>query len=173
MKQKTIAKKLKILTAIIGVVGLLVFGFMAKNVYEAYFALSKDGTWHPELIPEEFYFSASHIIPLLVVFVTMVLCYLILFRFYSVCSEIGKDNSFSLENIKNFSIMRNLLFIVSGIWFVYAISNLVITKGVALLLSGRFALYGVIFLTVAAFADALSKLVAHAYEIRTENELTI
>lgn len=173
MSQERIAKKLKLLTAALGIAGLFVFGFIGKRLYMAYFALSEDGRWDPSLVPEKIHISASHLIPFLMIIVTMVLCYMVLYRFYCVCSEIGKDNSFSRENVRNFARMKVLLLILGGIWAGYAVAFLILNRGGYLALVYRAAIFAVIFFAIAAFADALSKLIERAYEIREENDLTI
>lgn len=39
---------------------------------------------------------------------TAVLCYGVLFQFWNVCTQIGRDNSFSLENVRSFHRMAML-----------------------------------------------------------------
>lgn len=173
MTQERIAKRLKLLTAFLGVAGLGVFGLLGRKIYMAYFALSADGRWDPGLVPERIHISASHLIPFLMLIITMVLCYAVLYRFYCVCNEIGRDNSFSRENVRNFAWMKVLLLVLGGIWAGYAIAFLIVNKGGYLVMVGRAAIFSVIFFTIAAFAGALSKLIERAFEIREENDLTI
>lgn len=173
MTQERIAKKLEILTGFLGVAGLFVFAFMGKIVYMAYYALSADGGWDPSLVPDKIHISASHFIPFLMVLITMILCYMVLYRFYCVCNEIGRDNSFSRENAGNFTRMKFQLLILGGIWAGYAVAGLILNEGRYLTVVICAALLAVIFFTIAAFAGALSKLIERAYEIREENDLTI
>lgn len=173
MTQEKIASKLKVLTIFLGVAGLAVFGLMGRNMYMAYFALSEDGSWNPALVPEKIHISASHLIPFLLLALTMVLCYMVLYRFYCVCGEIGRDNSFSRENVRNFARMKILLVVLSGMWTGYTIMFIILNGWNYLALVSRAALLAVIFFAIAALADALSKLIGRACEIREENDLTI
>lgn len=173
MTQGKIAKKLKSITIFLGVVGAALFGLMIRNVYMAYFALGQDGSWNSNNVPDTIHISASHLIPFLLVTVTMVLCYLVLYRFYCVCDEIGKENSFSRENVRNFAKMKVLLLVLGGIWAGYVIMFLILNGMTYFSLVIRFAFFSIVFFTIAAFAGALSQLIERAYEIREENDLTI
>ena len=44
-------------------------------------------------------------------------CYWILFQFWNVCTEIGRDNSFSMENVKSFQIISRTAAVIGVIWF--------------------------------------------------------
>lgn len=109
---------------------------------------------------------------LAVVLVSAIPCYWGLYFGWKISTEIGKDNSFSMENaeyLKNISILAaldSLYFFVANVVFmvidmnhpgVFLISLIVVFIGVAV--------------TVAA--AALSHLVRKAAEIQQENELTI
>ena len=176
MTQKQIAGRLKVLTGFLGVAGLPLFALIFKNVYMAYYALSEDGVWDPSRVPEQFRLSGSHVIPMFIVLLTMVMCYLVLHRFYMTCTEIGRDNSFSMENVHNFAVMKVLMLITGGVWTGYTI-GLVALQGLVyydyVAMVTKYGLMAIVFFTIAAFADALSRLIQRAYEIREENELTI
>ncbi|WP_075717690.1 DUF2975 domain-containing protein [Roseburia sp. 499] len=109
---------------------------------------------------------------LAVVLVSAIPCYWGLYFGWKISTEIGKDNSFSMENaeyLKNISILAaldSLYFFAANVVFmvinmnhpgVFLISLIVVFIGVAV--------------TVAA--AALSHLVRKAAEIQQENELTI
>ncbi len=103
---------------------------------------------------------------------TLLFCYIILFIFWNVCTQIGKGNSFSKENATAFhrislcGIAILLGFVAEYIW-AYAFDYLTIPS---------LAFIGfktAVFIIFVILCEALSKLVLHAYEIRQENELTI
>lgn len=54
------------------------------------------------------------------------ICYAALYQFYKICNEIGKDNSFSKENIKSLNIISGLGLIAAIIWFIGIVSLIVV-----------------------------------------------
>lgn len=99
-------------------------------------------------------------------------CYAILFQFWNVCTQIGKDNSFSMENVKSFQRISRIAAGIGVIWFV-GMLFLAWNRWVnpAILVFMVVALF--LCITVTIMAAALSHLVYKAYEMKQENELTI
>lgn len=87
MKQTKISYWLKGMTILLAVMGIFFFG--ALTAYA--FRLKAQGNVLWGWVGFSWYIA--------------VLCYLILFEFWRVCTQIGKDNSFSLENAKYFPYM--------------------------------------------------------------------
>ena len=109
---------------------------------------------------------------------TMCICIMIIGTFIQVCREIGRDNSFSKENAKFFQRMSVLALIGGGIYFVKIIYFIhrCLTAGYPRAAVILFILYGtlfVIFLIFSALCHTLSGLVLNAYEVKSENDLTI
>ena len=99
-------------------------------------------------------------------------CYWILFQFWNVCTEIGRDNSFSIENVKSFQIISRTAAVIGVIWFtgmIFLAWNRWVNP--AILIFVVMALF--LCITVTILAAALSHLVQKAYEMKQENELTI
>lgn len=151
-KQKMIAGFLKLLTAVLAVMGVVFFSGMT---YFEILHVGKIGcpalafTWYSAL-----------------------LCYLILFQFYKVTQEIGKDNSFSLENRNSFHRMGQFSLAACVGFFVHLLYDIVF------LANPIFAIFLHIFLILLSLiffglCEALSQLIENAYQVKLENELTI
>lgn len=159
MKQAEIAKWLKAITWAIGIMGAVVFfvlvPILAKEMRRMY--------------PEAAFLYWPGLVYNLTVAVG---CYAILFQFWTVCREIGRDNSFSMENAAAFKRISALAVILAGVWAV-AFAGLILLKcaqpGIMMFLI--FAMF--MSFIVAICAAALSHLVLKAYELKQENELTI
>ena len=103
---------------------------------------------------------------------TAVLCYGVLFQFWNVCTQIGRDNSFSLENVRSFHRMA-MLGVAAGAGYLVRMVYLIAAGGFrwpAFLYNLALILLSVVFMTL---CEALSQLVRNAYEVKRENELTI
>lgn len=103
---------------------------------------------------------------------TVLFYFAILAEFWKVCTEIGRDNSFSLENAKSFRRMS----IFAGIEAVGFMMRVVF--GTAFGLTGIFEFVfrlAEIFVSVVflILCEALSQLIRNAYEMKQENDLTI
>ena len=103
---------------------------------------------------------------------SIMVCYAILFQFWKICTEIGKENSFSVENASAFHKMS-----LSGIFLAIGFTAkfcLIFFFGHLGFVYGLFIICEIIVSIIfIILCEALSKLVLHAYEIRQENELTI
>ena len=109
---------------------------------------------------------------LIVLLISAIPCYWVLYFGWKISTEIGKDNSFSIENalyLKNIAILAALdsvyFFVVILVFMVIGINH----PGMFLL--SLIAVFVGIAITVAA--AALSHLVRKAAEIQKENEFTI
>lgn len=159
MSQKSLSKWLKAIIAGMAVCGAIIYLYLipvwGKGVAEA----------NPE-------FSYCYIPWLAVILITAIPCYWGLYFGWKISSEIGKDNSFSMENawyLKNISILAAL----DSVYFFLA--NLVLMvigmNHPSIFLLSLFVVFAGIAITVAA--AALSHLVRKAAELKAENELTI
>lgn len=159
MNQKTITYWLKAVIFAIGLLGLAFFGGAT-----AYAFLFKPD--YNELLP--IYLRQNMVF----IWITAAICYSILFFFNKIVKEIGNDNSFSMENVKNFKSMAvcGTLFIIE-----HVIQILIwLIKGETGLIQLSYDLLKIfVFIIFIILCVAMSKLVQHAYEIKQENELTI
>lgn len=156
MKQHKISKWLKgiaISLATLGfifVVGVTIFAFLKREL-------------HPVSSIIGFPFFTWY---------TLAICYVVLFQFWKVCAEIGKENSFSMQNANAFHKM-SLGGIFLGIGFI-AKFFLILFFGSLGFVYGLFIICEIIASIVfVILCEALSKLVLHAHEMKQENELTI
>lgn len=159
MNQKKMSVMLKGIAVTAGIMGLLFFTILmpvladeCREIYEEAAYLYWPGICYGWLIG--------------------IICYIALFQFWKICNEIGRDNSFSKENIKSLNIISLLAVIVSGIWFAGLVGLILIgliSIGFFLLMS--FAV--LVSLAVSVIATVLSHLVQKAYELKEDSELTI
>lgn len=101
-----------------------------------------------------------------------IIYYMALFQFWKICNEIGRDNSFSKENIKSLNIISILAILAAGIWFA-GIVGLILIKTISFSFFAMMSIAVLISLAVAVVATVLSHLVRKAYELKEESELTI
>ena len=159
MQQTEVSKWLKTITILTGIAGLVFFlvvmPILAHDVAAMY--------------PEAAYLMWPGMI---YGWGIGVLCYAILYQFWGVCVEIGRDNSFSRENAAAFRRISRLAVALAELWF-----GGVVFLAFVRCLGPAFAIFMVLIalicLVVAVLAAALSHLVYKAYEMRRENELTI
>lgn len=159
MKQKQISLWLKAVTIAIALMGIAFFG--SATAYA--FAFRPD---YNDPVPV---YLRQNIVFL---WITAILCFLVLFFFWKVINEIGNDNSFSLENVKNF---KNMSICGVLIIFEYIIRIIVwLIKGKLEFIPLTYTLLKIfVFIIFVVLCIAMSKLVQNAYEIKQENELTI
>ena len=153
MKQKKICRWLKGLTVLLGIMGVAFFGGVTVL---AFYMRQQDPVW-------SFVFFSWY---------TAVLCYGVLFQFWNVCTQIGRDNSFSLENVRSFHRMA-MLGVAAGAGYLARMVYLIAAGGFrwpVFLYNLALILLSVVFVTL---CEALSQLVRNAYEVKRENELTI
>lgn len=159
MKQKQISLWLKAVTIAIALMGIAFFG--SATAYA--FAFRPD---YNDPVPV---YLRQNIVFL---WITAILCFLVLFFFWKVINEIGNDNSFSMENVKNFKNMS-----ICGVLIIleYIIRIIVwLIKGKLEFIPLTYTLLKIfVFIIFVVLCIAMSKLVQNAYEIKQENELTI
>lgn len=159
MKQSEIARWLKAITWAIGILGAVFFFFLMPILAERM----------KQVYPE----AAFLYWPGLVYgYVIAAGCYAVLYQFWTVCREIGRDNSFSKENADAFKAISRLAVALACVWFA-GFAGLIVIRYVqpAVMLFLVFAVF--ISFIVAICAAALSHLVWKAYELKQENDLTI
>lgn len=156
MKQKKICRWLKGLTVLLGIMGVAFFGGVTVLAFYMRQQNPQDLVW-------SFVFFSWY---------TAVLCYGVLFQFWNVCTQIGRDNSFSLENVRSFHRMA-MLGVAAGAGYLARMVYLIAAGGFrwpVFLYNFALILLSVVFVTL---CEALSQLVRNAYEVKRENELTI
>lgn len=151
-KQNKIAGFLKLLTLVLAVMGIVFFSGM---------------TYFETLHVEKIGWPA-----LAFTWYSALLCYLILFQFYKVTREIGKDNSFSLENRNSFHRMGQFGLAACAGFFVHLLYDIFFSANPVFLI---FLYIFLILLSLIFFGlcEALSQLIENAYQVKLENELTI
>ena len=159
MSQKQIAVWLKGITIVIGVMGLvfffLVMPYMAQDVAAGY--------------PEAAYLYWPGMI---YGWGIGIVCYAILWQFWKVCVEIGRDNSFSKENERSFANISRLCAVLAAAWFGGIVFLAVVhCLGAAYL----FFMILLVFISIvlAVLSAALSHLIYKSYELKHEQDLTI
>jgi hypothetical protein len=159
MKTKTVTYWLKAVVLFIALLGLAFFGGATAYAY----------IYKPDYNEPIPVYLRQNIIPL---WITAILCYVILFFFWKIVTEIGKDNSFSMENVKNFKNMAvcGVLLIAEHIVLlvIWAVNS-----EVALIPLSYTLLKILAFIIFVILCFAMSRLVQNAYELKQENDLTI
>lgn len=163
MEQKKIAKEMKALIAIIAVIGIVVFAALFKYSLEYYSFKT----------PMEYLFLSKWPV-VLTIAVSIVLCYLDLFYFWRICTQIGNENSFSKENTHNLKRMSRLTFILAAVWLIFSICYSIWHMGLfSPAMTIKPYVIAMLCAVMGAVFDVLAKLVESARRIREENELTI
>lgn len=159
MTQKSLSKWLKGIIIGIALCGLVIYGFLLP-------VFGRDlANANPE-------FAYCYEPWLVILWISAVPCYLVLYNGWKITIQIARDNSFSLENacyLKRICILA----LVDSVYFFLA--NLVLwllnMNHPGILLASLFVDFaGVV---VAVTAASLSHLVLKAAEIQQENQLTI
>ena len=162
MNKKIATLPLKLTALLIALFGIILFG--GGSIYALY-------------LPNGYYLIdgclADYLYQNLVyIIITGILYFIILFFFWRIIKEIDKDNTFSIENVKNlkcmafFSFLMILEFIIRTIiWLttrIYFQNHLIYTL---------LAIFAILIFAILCLS--LSKYVKNAYELKQENELTI
>lgn len=159
MSQKEVSRWLKGITIAIGLMGVLFFfvvmPYMAQDMADTY--------------PEVSYLMWPGMI---YGWGIGVICYAILYQFWKVCVEIGRDNSFSAENARAFVMISRLSIVAALVWFV-GIVVLALVGCLGAAFGFLMILIAFIFIVVAILAAALSHLIYKSYELKQEQDLTI
>lgn len=101
-----------------------------------------------------------------------ILCLTAVCYFLRICNEIGKDNSFSKENMHSLNIIGIIAIIAAASWFI-VILILIFIGSMSIAFFALMTLAVIVSLAIAVIATVLSHLVQKAYEIKEENDLTI
>ncbi len=159
MSQKSLSKWLKGIVAGMGICGAIIYLYLVP-------------VWGKELVGANPEFSNCYIPWLVVILISAIPCYGVLYLGWKISSEIGKDNSFSVENA---AYLRNIAVLaVSDSAYFFAANLVLMIMGMnhpGIFLLSLLVVFAGIVVTVAA--AALSHLVQKAAEIEQENELTI
>ncbi len=155
-KVSIILKVFTIFTAFVG--GIFFFLYLPSIIHEM-------ADMYPEA--EWLYFPG-----LIGIWLIAGLCYVSLFFFWRICTQIGKDNSFSKENIVSMKVIGGLsiavfCLIIGGTIFLGVIHYL----GLGILVLVFFFLFAAS--GIAVLALSLSALIANAMQLKEENDLTI
>lgn len=157
--QKNIATRLKAMTI------LLVVALTGIGVALTYYAFSIQVTEHA---PHGVWAYRSFI------FFTWgvgLVCYYILYCFWGVCTQIGADNSFSIENETAMKRMGTCGLMIAAILLARLIvSCAIFGPRFSMLYDVAEAGLGLVFYVV---CNALGRLVHNAYELKEDNDLTI
>ena len=159
MEQFSFSKWLKSITIAVGIIGIIIY-FVLIPLW-GYYKVQD----YPEL--------ANCFWPWLIFsFITGIPCFLSLLEFWKICCEIGKDNSFSKENVKSLKLISQLLIIDSIILFIGNIVLYILNMSHITIVIVMFI---IMFLGIAAsvVSAALSHLILRAYRMKEENDLTI
>lgn len=159
MTQKSLSKWLKGI-----IIGIALCGFVIYS-----FLLPMFGRDLADANPE---FAYCYEPWLVILWITAVPCYLVLFNGWRITTQIARDNSFSMENARYLKHICILALIDSVYFFVANLILLFLNMNhPGILLASLFVDFaGVV---VAVTAAALSHLVLKAAEIQQENQLTI
>ena len=159
MKQKEISRWLKAITLLVGCMGLVILFLIvpiAANEMKIGYKEVAFLYW-PGVI---FVWGAG------------ALAYSCLFLFWKVCTEIGKDNSFSRENATYFICISRIT-IIMALYFFFGGVVITVNGWIQVAILFLFVICVLICVAVSVLAAALSHLIRKAYEMKEENELTI
>lgn len=152
MKQMEVSKWLKGITITLGVMGLLFFLFIMSVLAEE--AVRSDPKTALLYWPGIIYGWGIAIF-----------CYAILFRFWKVCTQIGRDNSFFGENARAFVVISRLAFGLGGVWFL-GLLILAWNRWLNVGMGNFLILAALVSIILAILSAALSHLILKAYELK-------
>lgn len=159
MSQKSLNKWLKGIITGMGICGAIIYLYLIP-------------VWGRDIAEANPEFLYCYIPWIVVILVTAIPCYWGLYFGWRISSEIGKDNSFSMENAR---YLRNISMLAALDSVYFFLANLVLMilnmnhPGIFLL--SLFVVFAGIAVTVAT--AGLSHLVRKAADLKAENELTI
>lgn len=159
MTQISLSRWLKVVIGGIAVCGGIIYFYLiplfGKDLVVAY--------------PE---FANCYVPWLIVIWLSAIPCYLVLYFGWKITTEISKDRSFSMENSKYLKYISVLALADSGYFFLANLILLLLNMNhPAIFLGSMFIEFAGVAAAVAA--AALSHLVQKAAKIQQENELTI
>lgn len=159
MNQSLLSKWLKLIIVVIGLCGLLVYGWVIPSLGKN---LAAD---YPE-------FAFCYWPWLILIWITAVPCYVVLVFGWSISVNIKGDRSFTLENAKLLKWIAVLAAADSGFFFAMNIVFLLLNMNhPGIVLMSLFVL--VIGIAVSAVSATLSHLVKKAADLQEQSDLTI
>lgn len=159
MNRKRSLGLMKIACVITLALGIVLFGVVAPKVLGTYgYVLEGRG-------------NTGYYADLVFVEAVGVLCFLSLWQAWKICKEIGRDNSFSHENVKS---LRMIAKFMTAAYVLMAIGFIVCAIfHDSMVLLGLSALGVCIALIFALFASAMAQLIEAGAALKDENDLTI
>lgn len=100
------------------------------------------------------------------------MCYMALYQFWKICNEIGRDNSFSAENVTSLNIISKIAIIVTILWFA-GLVGLIIIGSISIGFFILMTVAVVVSIAVSIIATVLAHLVQKAYDLKKDADLTI
>ena len=159
MNQSNLSKWLKFITFAVGIMGIIVFLFILPAIEKDIVAAN----------PEYAYCFWPWLI---FIWILVISCYIVLFKFWGICSQIELDNSFSIVNARALSSISKLAifncilcFLGNVVFYIFNMSHPGIVIGFLFVIFAGIA--------IAIVAAALAHLVENASNLREENDLTI
>lgn len=160
MKQKEVSTWLKVITIVFAIMIVFFFIFIWPLVGNEVEEISSTNS-------KFFHYSF-----MVFGFVIEFACLAVLYFFWIVCTQIGKDNSFSRENASAFVNISKIAFFITVLWFVgFIVLAFYKSTNVAVCIFLIFAI--VVSVSISILAATLSHLILKAYEMKNESELTI
>ena len=159
MNQNKLSLYLKVILAVIGVCGLVVYFLILPTCGESLHAS----------FPE---FAAWHWPWLIFLWITTIPCYAALFFGWRIACNIGQDKSFSLENAR---LLQIIAWLVAGVTLYYFIGNVVFLflnmnhPGIILIA----LLICAVGVSITIAAVCLSHLVKKAADLQEQSDLTV
>lgn len=158
MKQKRISLYLKCIDVI------LVFLVIAFEIFLSYVKMN------PVLPEDGAIIMGAVTLPIL--WALGLIAVFALYEFWKVCTEIGRDNSFSQENATSFHHMTMAGMMAEFVFIAKIL--LILTRRTAMVLPLGLAITEIVITGILmVLCECLSKLIANAYEMKAENDLTI
>lgn len=159
MNQSNLSKWLKLITILVGIMGVIVFIIILPQIGKEIMMVNKEY--------EVYYWPW-----LLFIWFMAIPCYFVLVLFWSICNEIASDRSFSIKNarllgwISRLAIVDTLICFIGNILFFFlGMSHPSIFIGFLFVIFAGIA--------VAVVSAALAHLVEKASVMQDENDLTI
>ena len=163
-KQHKLSFRLKLVAGAVALIGLAVF---IMFTIQSFTVGAED--------PGTLYFNILTVHPKINIYftwVTAIFCYAILFQFWKITDEIGKDNSFSKENARHFHQMTILSVLVAVQYLIRIVAFIFLGETTMISVYYRAGM-SLIFMLFAVLTEALSGLVLNAYLMKQEQDLTI
>lgn len=158
MKQSKIAWFMKAITIAAGVIGAGYMVFLTKKLIDVCPFAENGGTKVPAII---------------LGVVSAVLCYLVLFEFWKITDNVGKNNTFVRENVRYFGKMAIMVLLIAVSWLIFGVSWLITGYDIKMMTVFQLGFDIIIFAGISMLCSIFAKLLEKACEIREENDLTI